>query len=57
MPTLFVAGHEDKGAPVQASEEYAAAMPNARLQVLENVGHWHVFEDLEGVARALKEFL
>lgn len=29
-------------------------IPDARVVVLEGVGHWHCFEDLEGVARAVR---
>ena len=39
-------------------EKYVQDMEGrAKLQVLEKVGHWHVFEDLDGVAKAIEVFL
>jgi pimeloyl-ACP methyl ester carboxylesterase len=56
--TLFITGSEDKVSPPLLCEKYVQGLkPEARLQVLENVGHWHIFEDLQGVASAIQSFL
>jgi len=55
---LIITGSEDKVSPPQLCEEYAASLPQgSAVEVLENVGHWHVFEDVEGVSRAVSGFL
>ena len=56
--TLIVTGSEDKVSPPQLCEKYAEALnEKAKLHVLQDVGHWHIFEDLQGVASALTDFL
>lgn len=56
--TLIVTGSEDKVSPPPLCEKYVQGLGGkATLQVLEKVGHWHVFEDLEGVTKAAKAFL
>lgn len=57
MPTLIVTGDEDKVSPPALCEKYAARMGDARHVVLPNVGHWHVYEDVQGVAQSVKGFL
>lgn len=39
VPTHVIAGREDYLTPVRYSEEIAAAIPNARLSIMEDVGH------------------
>lgn len=56
--TLIINGAEDKVSTAEVCDGYRKALPNAELvEVLEDVGHWHVFEDLEGVSRAVGGFL
>jgi len=55
--TLIITGDEDKVSPPAVCEKYAAGIKGAKLQVLQQVGHWHNFEDLNGVAKAVKAFL
>jgi pimeloyl-ACP methyl ester carboxylesterase len=56
--TLIITGSEDKVSPPQLCEKYAASVPHSSsVVVLEDVGHWHVYEDVEGVSRAVSEFL
>lgn len=56
--TLIVTGAEDIVAPADLCEKYGGALQKSRgVRVLEGVGHWHVFEDVEGVAGAVKEVL
>lgn len=56
--TLIITGTEDKVSPPQLCEGYGKALPkSAGVNVLENVGHWHVFEDVQGVSKAVSTFL
>ncbi|CAN9093157.1 unnamed protein product [Alternaria alternata] len=56
--TLFVTGTEDYLSPPHLCEKFKAEMnAEASLRVLENVGHWHVFEDLAGVAEVIRDFV
>ncbi|KAI3336335.1 hypothetical protein HD806DRAFT_2168 [Xylariaceae sp. AK1471] len=54
VDTLIITGREDKVSPPAVCEEYKSRMGNSRLVVLENVGHWHVFEDVVAAARAVR---
>ena len=56
-PTLIVAGDQDGISSLEWAREMEARMPDAKVAVLRDVGHWHCFEDLEGVADAVKRFL
>jgi pimeloyl-ACP methyl ester carboxylesterase len=56
--TLIITGSEDKVSPPQLCKEYAALLPQgSSVEVLEDVGHWHVYEDVQGVSRAVSAFL
>jgi len=57
VPTLIITGDQDKLAPPAICESYAGQIKVATLEVLPNVGHWHVFEDVHGVSAAVKSFL
>jgi pimeloyl-ACP methyl ester carboxylesterase len=58
VKTLFVTGTEDGVAPPEVCEGYVGASgETAELKVLKGVGHWHVFEDLQGVAAAVQGYL
>ncbi|KAF6219060.1 hypothetical protein HO133_005604 [Letharia lupina] len=57
VPTLIVAGDEDKISSLEWARKMENRMPNAKVEVLKEVGHWHCFEDLDGVANAVKNFL
>ena len=56
-PALIVVGDEDKISSVEWARKMEASMADAKVEVLEGVGHWHCFEDLDGVASAVKMFL
>lgn len=56
-PALLLTGSEDKVSPPSVCEKYAEAMAKSRLQVLENVGHWHLFEDASQVSLLVDKFL
>ncbi|OQO13032.1 hypothetical protein B0A48_02496 [Cryoendolithus antarcticus] len=56
---LIITGSEDKVSPVALCEKYSEqkAAKKRKVEVLSNVGHWHVFEDPRGVADAISSFL
>ncbi|KAF7558257.1 hypothetical protein G7Z17_g173 [Cylindrodendrum hubeiense] len=55
--TLIITGDEDKVSPPTLVEKYSKEIKNSRRVVLEGCGHWHVFEDINGVSKALQDFL
>ncbi|KAF2795310.1 hypothetical protein K505DRAFT_273511 [Melanomma pulvis-pyrius CBS 109.77] len=55
--TLLITGDEDKVSPPQLCEKYARELRAREPVVLSNVGHWHVFEDVDGVSAAVRGFL
>ena len=55
--SLIITGEEDKVSPPAICEKYVKEIEGAKLEVLPRVGHWHVFEDLPGVAKAAGNFL
>ncbi|EMD90125.1 hypothetical protein COCHEDRAFT_1195394 [Bipolaris maydis C5] len=56
--TLIITGIEDKVSPPQLCEKYLERLGDkGSLHVLENVGHWHVLEDFQSTANAVKPFL
>ncbi|KAI0452219.1 hypothetical protein F5B21DRAFT_352710 [Xylaria acuta] len=57
VDTLIIGGREDTFWDPVYCTEYNQRIRNSRLVLLENVGHWLVFEDVEGVARAVREAL
>jgi 3-oxoadipate enol-lactonase len=56
-PTLILAGKEDIMLPVRQSEELAAAIPGARLVVLDGGAHGFSIEISDRFNRAVLEFL
>ena len=56
--TFIITGSEDKISPPQLCKKYNDELQRCNgLKVLQDVGHWHVFEDPEGVAGALPQIL
>ncbi|OIW22879.1 alpha/beta hydrolase [Coniochaeta ligniaria NRRL 30616] len=59
VPVLIIVGDEDKSAPMEGSrlilERYGSA--RKEMRVLRGVGHWHVLEAYEEVARMVGEFV
>jgi pimeloyl-ACP methyl ester carboxylesterase len=56
LPTLLIHGRHDRITPVAMSESMAAALPNARLVVLEDAGHVPVITRPAQVAREIEAF-
>ena len=56
--TLIVTGGEDIVSPAELCRKYDGMLKKSKgVKILEDVGHWHVFEDAEGVATAVKDVL
>lgn len=55
-PTLVIAGALDAGTPLAMSEAMVAAIPDARLLVLENASHLSAIEQPQAFAAAIEEF-
>lgn len=58
-PLLIISGDEDKSAPVEGStyilEQYGSVRKEQK--VLDGVGHWHILEAYEDVAKLVGEFV
>jgi len=54
--TLLIVGRQDQWSPVAQHEEMRALLPNARLEIIENAGHFAPVEQPETVARLIAEF-
>ena len=54
-PTLVLCGRQDGPTPVECHQEIAAAIPGARLTVIEDSGHLTPMERPEAVSTALRE--
>ncbi len=56
-PTLVLCGRQDKLTPLDNSEQMAAAIPRAKLVVVEECGHVSTLERPEAVNSAMREWL
>jgi len=56
-PTLVLCGRQDALTPLSGHEEMAAAIPNARLVVIENCGHLAPLERPDAVNAAMHAWL
>ena len=56
-PTLVLCGRQDKLTPLDNSEQMAAAIPRAKLVVVEECGHMSTLERPEAVNSAMREWL
>jgi pimeloyl-ACP methyl ester carboxylesterase len=56
-PTLVLCGRQDKLTPLENSEQMVAAIPGAKLVVVEECGHMSTLERPEAVNRAMREWL
>lgn len=57
MPTLAVAGTFDQSTPIETVQSLANALPNAKLQVFDDVGHLPCLEVPDALAMEVKTFL
>jgi len=56
-PTLILCGRQDRLTPLENSEQMAAAIPGAKLVVVEECGHMSTLEQPEAVNAAMREWL
>lgn len=56
-PVLLIVGKEDQWSPVSQHEDMLNLLPNARLEVIENAGHFAPVEGGEVVAKLIADFL
>ena len=57
QPTLAIWGRDDHVVPLSAGQQIAAAVPGARLVVLDDSGHWPQFEQPDDFNDAVLSFL
>ena len=57
MPTLVMPGAQDQGTPVRCSEEIAALIPDARLEIIDDARHIAIVEQPEACNRHLLQHL
>jgi pimeloyl-ACP methyl ester carboxylesterase len=56
-PTLIVWGAEDRIIPRECSELYQAAIPNSRLQLIDDCGHFPHYEKPQELAEKVLQFI
>ena len=56
-PVLLIVGQEDQWSPVSQHEDMLKLLPNARLEIIADAGHFAPIEQPESVARLLADFL
>lgn len=56
-PALVLCGREDRITPLALSQESAALLPQAKLVLIENAGHWAPMEQPDEVAAHLIDLL
>jgi pimeloyl-ACP methyl ester carboxylesterase len=56
-PTLVVWGEDDRIIPVECGRMYEAAIPGARLEVIDGCGHWPHYEKPAELAETISRFL
>jgi pimeloyl-ACP methyl ester carboxylesterase len=56
-PTLVIVGEHDQPTPPERAREIAAAIPGARLEIVENCGHSSTVEQPEAVTGLIHAFL
>ena len=56
-PTLVAWGREDGVAPLVCAEQFAAAIPDAAVQVFDGAGHFLEFEQASALASAVHELI
>lgn len=57
IPILLMTGDEDKTSPVAVVTSLHEKLPNSRMDVLHRTGHWHVYENSDGVNRYVRSFV
>lgn len=56
-PAMVMTGSEDSLSPIERAREIAAAIPNAKLVVIEGAGHFPMLEQPEAVTAEMRRWL
>lgn len=56
-PTLIIWGGDDRVVPVVCGRQYQAALPNARLEVIDGAGHLVEYEEPARIAGLISDFI
>jgi pimeloyl-ACP methyl ester carboxylesterase len=56
-PTLIIWGSEDRVVPPSCAKQYAAALPNAKVEMIDGAGHLVEYEDPERVAKLIAQHI
>lgn len=56
-PALVIVGRQDQWSPVKQHEDLCALLPDARLEIIEDAGHFAPVEQPDAVAAVLVPFL
>ena len=57
LPTLLVWGREDHIVPLECAWQYQHALPDARVQILDQCGHFAHLEHPDRLAHTIREFI
>lgn len=57
VPTLIVTGSDDGVGSPEVCQRYTSAISESTVKVLQNVGHWHLFENEQGTSDAVLSFM
>lgn len=57
MPALVAWGKQDRLIPFPAAEQWAAALPHAQVQLIDNAGHFPALEHPQAVASLVLDFI
>jgi pimeloyl-ACP methyl ester carboxylesterase len=57
VPTLLIAGELDDVTPLKKQKELVKLFPNAKLQIIEKVGHLTHYETPDSVAEIVEKFI
>lgn len=55
--TLILTGTEDAVSPPAICSAYGQSIKSSEVKILDDVAHWHLFEDVKGVSDAIYSFL
>jgi pimeloyl-ACP methyl ester carboxylesterase len=53
----LITGADDKTSPPELCKKYQSQVSGSTLQILDGVGHWHLFEDVGEVQNLVRDFL
>jgi pimeloyl-ACP methyl ester carboxylesterase len=57
LPVLLIYGEQDESTPIGYGEQFHQLMPDSRLQILPDAGHFVHTDRPDDVEKAIREFL